>query len=125
MENSSCKKQHVRVPVGAGWVLSMAACPVQQETLFCLCLVQSLEKGAGSVPHKKDGAGGGCICLMLPRLQQCHRAHPSPCDLPEFTVLAPQNQAVSGSTHCVSIFAWPFGIKFKENLKEKTAVRVG
>lgn len=88
----------------------------------------SRERGAGSVPHKRDGAGGGCICLPPPGSRRCRRAHPSLWDLPEFPTPAPQNQAASGSSlvpRCGSVSVYHFGIKFQVNLKEEIAVHVG
>lgn len=102
--------------------------PCGQMPLFCLCLARSLERGAGSVPHKRDGAGGGCICLPPPGSQRCRGAHPSLWDLPEFPTPGPQNQAVSGSSLvpcCASVSVYHFGIKFQVNLKEEVAVHVG
>lgn len=61
-----------------------------------------------SVPHERDEAERGYICLTPHGLQHCCRAHPSLWQLPEIPILAPKNQAVSGSglvPYCVSIFS--------------------
>lgn len=97
----------------------MAARPVQQTPHLCLCSARSLEGGAWSAPPRRDGAGGGCVCLA--------QGSSRPVDLPELPTPAPPDQAVLGSLvpHCASRFAGHFGISFQIHLREKIAVCVG
>lgn len=111
------------MPAGSSrWLLAM-----HRRNLFSVFAWCSLSRGLqGLCPTKGMGPEGDAFASCC--LSCSNATGLIPGTSLSFPMLATQNQAISRSSlvpHCVSIFAWPFGIKLEVNLKEKMALRVG